>query len=216
MPGRRLVLVTDSGLSALEFWVALLRQEVTCVTRPRLDAALYQPAPPRQPSTIERPRTKGARRPTLAEVLADKTTRWQRLTVPGWYGEGDRVVEICSDTAVGVTAACRSCRSARCCCATPAAASNHRRCSGQTRRRSRCRSSAGSPSAGSWKLACPPKTSPLAVRSRCDHGRGGHGREAEHAGADHRQAPSGGGAGGSGQVGCRSGAVDRGLGADMA
>jgi hypothetical protein len=32
--------------------------------------------------------------------LADKTTRWQRLTVPGWYGEGDRVVEICSGTAV--------------------------------------------------------------------------------------------------------------------
>mgnify|MGYP000209190618 CR=1 FL=1 len=34
------------------------------------------------------------------EVLADKTTRWQRVTVPGWYGEGDRVVEICSGTAV--------------------------------------------------------------------------------------------------------------------
>ena len=27
-------------------------------------------------------------------------TRWQRLTVPGWYGEGDRVVEICTRTAV--------------------------------------------------------------------------------------------------------------------
>src|SRR3712207_2896318 len=25
---------------------------------------------------------------------------WQRVTVPGWYGEGERVVEICSDTAV--------------------------------------------------------------------------------------------------------------------
>ena len=29
----------------------------------------------------------------------NKTTRWQRVIVPGWYGEGDRVVEICSDTA---------------------------------------------------------------------------------------------------------------------
>ena len=100
MPGRRLVVVTDSGFSALEFLAALLRQEVTCVTRLRLDAALYRPAPPRPPGTIGRPRTKGERLPTLAEVLADKTTRWQRVTVPGWYGEGERVVEICSDTAV--------------------------------------------------------------------------------------------------------------------
>jgi hypothetical protein len=99
MPGRRLVVVTDSGFSALEFLAALLRQEVTCVTRLRLDAALYRPAPPRPPGTIGRPRTKGERLPTLAEVLADKTTRWQRVTVPGWYGEGDRVVEIYSDTA---------------------------------------------------------------------------------------------------------------------
>ena len=100
MPGRRLVLVTDSGFSALEFLAALLRQEITCVTRLRLDAALYRPAPPRRPSTIGRPRTKGERLPTLAEVLANKATRWQRLTVPGWYGEGDRIVEICPDTAV--------------------------------------------------------------------------------------------------------------------
>jgi hypothetical protein len=100
MPGRRLILVTDSGFSALEFLAALLRQEVTCITRLRLDAALYRPAPPRPPGTIGRPRTKGDRLPTLAEVLANKTTRWQRVTVPGWYGEGDRVVEICSDTAV--------------------------------------------------------------------------------------------------------------------
>src|SRR6476620_2608 len=57
MPGRRLVLVTDSGFSALEFLAALLRQEITCVTRLRLDAALYRPAPPRQPGTLRRTRT---------------------------------------------------------------------------------------------------------------------------------------------------------------
>jgi len=100
MPDRPLVLVTDSGFSALEFLAALVRQEITCVTRLRLDAALYGPAPPRRPGAVGRPRTKGARLPTLAEILADKTTRWRRVTVPGWYGEGDRVVEICSNTAV--------------------------------------------------------------------------------------------------------------------
>jgi hypothetical protein len=100
MPGRELVLVADSGFAAIELLAALVRRKMTCVTRLRLDAALYEPAPPRQPRAIGRPPTKGTRLPTLAEVLADAGTPWRRVTVPGWYGEGDRVVEICSGTAV--------------------------------------------------------------------------------------------------------------------
>src|SRR4051812_31631240 len=100
MPARALVLVADSSFAALDLLAGLLRQEITCVTRLRLDAALYEPAPPRRPGTVGRPRTKGERLPTLAEVLADPATAWQRLTVPDWYGEGERVVEICSETAV--------------------------------------------------------------------------------------------------------------------
>jgi DDE superfamily endonuclease len=100
MPGRSLVLVADSSFAALELLASLVQQGVTCVTRLRLDAALYTPAPPRQPKTLGRPRTKGERLPTLAKVLADQTTAWQRVVVPDWYGEGERVVEICSDTAV--------------------------------------------------------------------------------------------------------------------
>jgi DDE superfamily endonuclease len=100
MPGRPLILVADSGFAALELLAALGRHRVTCVTRLRLDAALYAPAPPRRRGTIGRPRTKGARLPTLAAVLADRGTPWRRVIVPGWYGGGDRIVEICSDTAV--------------------------------------------------------------------------------------------------------------------
>jgi DDE superfamily endonuclease len=100
MPGRPLVLVADSGFAALELLAALARQGVTCVTRLRLDAALYEPAPPRGPGTVGRPRTKGARLPNLAEVLADRATPWRRVTVSGWYGEGERVVELHSGTAV--------------------------------------------------------------------------------------------------------------------
>jgi hypothetical protein len=100
MPGREMVLVADGGFAALELLASLVRQGVICVTRLRLDAALYHPAPPRQPKTVGRPRTRGERLPTLAQVLANQTTAWQRLTVPDWYGEGERVVEICSDTAV--------------------------------------------------------------------------------------------------------------------
>ena len=100
LPDRTLVVVGDGAFSALEWLSALIRQNITVVTRLRLDAALYEPAPFRPPGTNGRPRKKGKRLATLRHLLSDKTTRWQRLTVPGWYGEGDRVIEICSRTAV--------------------------------------------------------------------------------------------------------------------
>ena len=100
LPGRALVLVADGGFAALELLTVLTRHGVTCITRLRLNAALYAPAPPRRPRQVGRPPKKGRRRPTLAAVVANRRTRWRRLTVPGWYGEGDRVVEICSETAV--------------------------------------------------------------------------------------------------------------------
>ena len=98
--GRDLVLVGDSGFSALLFLDAMRRAKVTMITRLRLDAALYEPAALRLPGTIGRPRTKGARLPTLSEVLADESTSWQALVVPGWYGAGERRIEITSATAV--------------------------------------------------------------------------------------------------------------------
>ena len=100
LPGREVVLVGDNSFAALDLLAALVRHGLICVTRLRLDAALYEPAPPRRPGTVGRPRTKGARLPNLADVLADAGTRWAEIAVPGWYGEGERVVEVCSGTAV--------------------------------------------------------------------------------------------------------------------
>src|SRR5215203_4020736 len=90
LPGREVVLLGDSSFAALDLLAALARQGLTCITRLRLDAALYEPAPPRRPGTVGRPRIKGARLPTLAAVLADEATSWTRVSVPGWYGEGER------------------------------------------------------------------------------------------------------------------------------
>ncbi|MEE7492244.1 hypothetical protein [Methylobacterium oryzae] len=90
----------DSGFSALLFLDAMRRARITAITRLRLDTALYDPAPPRPPGTIGRLRTKGARRPTLAATLAAEDTRWHAVVVPGWYGAGERTIEIASDTAV--------------------------------------------------------------------------------------------------------------------
>ena len=100
LPGRDLVLVGDSSFSALLFLDAMRRARLTAITRLRLDAALYEPAPPRPPGTIGRPRKKGARLPTLFDLLADESTSWQALVVQGWYGAGERAIEITSAMAV--------------------------------------------------------------------------------------------------------------------
>jgi len=100
LPGRDLVLVGDSSFSALLFLDAMRRARLTAITRLRLDAALYEPAPPRPPGTIGRPRKKGARLPILFDLLADESTSWQGLVVQGWYGAGERAIEITSATAV--------------------------------------------------------------------------------------------------------------------
>lgn len=100
LPKRMIVLVGDSAFAVLDLLAALTRQGMICVTRLRLDAALYEPAPPRQPGTKGRSRKKGARLPTLTQRLDDPNTAWQSITLSGWYGNTERRLEICSDTAV--------------------------------------------------------------------------------------------------------------------
>jgi DDE superfamily endonuclease len=98
-PGRRVVMVADMSFAALEL-LAALAPAMTCITRLRFDARLFTPAPPRRPGTNGRPRIKGERLPLLATRLSDATTRWQRVTVAGWYGERARDVELATGTAV--------------------------------------------------------------------------------------------------------------------
>jgi|SRR2546423_4993940 len=99
LPERELIVTADSSFAALELLDAV-RSSVTMVTRLRLDAALYEPAAARVARQMGRPRKKGRRLPTLQAVAADRKTRWQKLKVKGWYGEGARVVEIVSATCV--------------------------------------------------------------------------------------------------------------------
>jgi hypothetical protein len=101
LPERSLVAVADSTYAALELLAACARlpKPVVVVTRLRLDAALYDPAPPRPPGTVGRPRKKGARQPTLAARLQDPRTTWQARTVH-WYGGTERAIAVATATAV--------------------------------------------------------------------------------------------------------------------
>ena len=99
LPTRSVVVVADHAFSALAFLDAV-RHQVAVITRLRLDAALFEPAPPRRPGTVGRPRCKGDRLPTLQARLDDPNTPWQELTIHAWYATGKRTLQIVSDTAV--------------------------------------------------------------------------------------------------------------------
>ena len=67
LPQRPLALVGDNGYAVLDLLHCCqsLAQPVTLIARLRRDAALYAPAPPRQPGQQGRPPLKGARRPAV-------------------------------------------------------------------------------------------------------------------------------------------------------
>jgi len=102
LPRRRVVAVADSTYAVLDLLSRLtqLPTPIHMVTRLRLDAALYEPAPQREPGNRGRPRLKGARLPTLKQVLLDPKTEWTVTTIPDWYGQGPHEIELASGTAV--------------------------------------------------------------------------------------------------------------------
>jgi hypothetical protein len=101
-PRREIVAVADRAYASLKLLdrCRKLSDPITFVTRLRLDAALYEPAPPRRPHQRGRPRIKGARLPNLSAVAEDPKTDWEPTEIANWYGSEDRTVEIASETAV--------------------------------------------------------------------------------------------------------------------
>jgi hypothetical protein len=99
---RPIVAVADSTYAAIAFLARCRRlaKPITIITRLRLDAALYEPAPPRRPRQRGRPRLKGERLPALTAVAAAAKTTWTPLTVRQWYGLGERAIEVASHTAL--------------------------------------------------------------------------------------------------------------------
>ena len=101
LPERQIVIVADSGYSALDFLHSCEHQArpVAVVTRLRLDAALYEPAPLRKPGQVGRPALKGKCLPTLTTCSNDPKTAWHSVSVT-WYEGTERRLEIASGTTV--------------------------------------------------------------------------------------------------------------------
>jgi hypothetical protein len=101
LPQRYLVLVADSSYAVLELlhFCQSPAHPVTLITRLRLDAALFLPAPSRRPGQLGRPRKVGQRLPKLKSLLDRPETAWENIVV-NWYDGSSRSVEINSTTAV--------------------------------------------------------------------------------------------------------------------
>jgi hypothetical protein len=99
LPDRELIVVGDGSYAVMEF-LDSVRKELTFITRLRLDAALYKPAPARIPGRPGRNRKKGDRLPTLAEELKNPKRKWRKVKFSQWYGHKEKVMEIATETAV--------------------------------------------------------------------------------------------------------------------
>lgn len=99
LPDRVLVFVTDSSFAVFVLLDQVSRLEnVSLITRLRMDAQLYDFAPERKPGQKGRPRLKGARRPSPQQRLADPETKWKKIKVENWDGAGARQVQVYSET----------------------------------------------------------------------------------------------------------------------
>lgn len=101
-PRREIVAVADSTYSSLKLLdrCRRLSNPITFITRLRLDAALYEPAPPRYPGQIGRPRLKDERLANLSVIAQAPSSAGKIVTLAEWYGKEERMVEVVSSTAI--------------------------------------------------------------------------------------------------------------------
>ena len=101
LPNRHIVVVADSSYAALDLlhFCQSMTRPVTFITRLRLDAALYEPAPARIPGQMGRPRVKGQRLPSLIKLLDRNDARWSRVSVV-WQDGATRALQLRSQTAI--------------------------------------------------------------------------------------------------------------------
>ena len=97
LPHHRVVAVGDNTYSAIDFLYGCQQAQITFITRLRLDAAIYDPAPPY--SGKGRPRKKGAKQTKLEQRIIDENIAWQTIEIT-WYDGQPHTIQFTSDTCV--------------------------------------------------------------------------------------------------------------------
>jgi hypothetical protein len=92
---RSWVLIGDGGFACVRLGHACLKQQVTLISRLRLDAALYEFAPLPAEGQRGRRREKGARFNTLSNLATDITQPWRNVCID-WYGGEKKNVRLLS------------------------------------------------------------------------------------------------------------------------
>lgn len=99
LPNREIIAVGDSSYAVIDL-LAALEGKVSVITRLRLDAALYEPAPLRKAGQVGRSRKKGKRLPTLEQLANSPATEWQTVTFSEWYGYLEKRMQVATGTAL--------------------------------------------------------------------------------------------------------------------
>jgi hypothetical protein len=99
LPKRAIVFVADSSFAAFDL-IASVSKHVCFVTRLRLDANLFEPAPERRSGQRGRRRKKGRQLAKLSKILTNPRTRWTKIVMPEWYGGERRMLNFVTGTAV--------------------------------------------------------------------------------------------------------------------
>jgi DDE superfamily endonuclease len=101
-PDRPLLFVGDGSWAVLALRHTVRHMpQAPLMTRWRLDAEWWHPAPERKPRHNGRPRVTGARRPSPHQRLEDPHTPWMKRAVAPGYGGAPRAVETYTATWVG-------------------------------------------------------------------------------------------------------------------
>lgn len=89
------VLIGDGGFACVQLGWQCAKRQVTLISRLRLDAALYgYPTPPKA-GQAGRPREKGPRAASLAQLAKDTSQPWREAEV-NWYGNQRKTVRLLS------------------------------------------------------------------------------------------------------------------------
>ncbi len=92
---RSFVLIGDGGFACVRLGHVCLKNNVTLISRLRLDAALYEFAPSPIPGQLGRHREKGDRVISLKKLAEDTTQPWRDAEI-AWYGGEKKSVRLLS------------------------------------------------------------------------------------------------------------------------